>query len=468
MSNIKPSAAMIAQQQAAKRQGGSQESAQPTGAAPVAGRYGVGVGDQWQPPPVTSIQDTGLNQLAVADLVLKVLYFSGFLTGYQIADIVKLPFNGVIDGVMEFLKREQWAEVKGSGGFGEGTYQYVITGGGVAKAREALERSQYAGPAPVPLATYCKAIQEQHRRTMVTQDMLSNALSHLVISQKIFDKVGPAVNSGRSIFLYGPPGNGKTTISEAVGRVVLGQALYIPYSIDIDGQCVRVFDSVNHETIEIVEDSAPSGATKVRPDARWIKIKRPVIIVGGELTLETLDLVYDPVNKYYEAPFQVKSNGGMFLIDDFGRQQVRPRDLLNRWIVPLEKRVDYLTLANGRKIEVPFDVLIVFSTNLEPRDLVDEAFLRRIRHKIDIFDPTYEEFREIFIRVSKARGLAYDDKILAYLLQEWYIQKNRPLRSVHPRDLIDQMKDISSFLGVPFEMNKEMIDRACEAYFVEL
>lgn len=466
MSSIKPSAAMIAQQQAAKRQGA--ESPQGASAVPAEGRYGIGVGDQWQPPPVTNVQDTGLNQLAIAELVLKVLYFSGFLTGYQLAELVKLPFNGVVDGIMEILKREQWVEVKGSGGFGEGTYQYVITGGGVAKARETMERSQYAGPAPVPLQTYYKAIMEQHRRTLVTQDMLGTALSHLVVAQKVFDKVGPAVNSGRSIFLYGPPGNGKTTISEAVGRVVLGQALYIPYAIDIDGQYVRVFDSVNHEVLEVIEENPQANVPKTRPDARWIKIKRPVIIVGGELTLETLDLVYDPINKYYEAPFQVKSNGGMFLIDDFGRQQVRPRDLLNRWIVPLEKRVDFLTLANGRKIEVPFDVLIVFSTNLEPRDLVDEAFLRRIRHKIEIIDPTYEEFREIFIRVAKARGLPYDDKMVAYLLQEWYIKRNRNLRSVHPRDLIDQMKDISTFLGVPYEMSKDLLDRACEAYFVEL
>lgn len=466
MSSIKPSAAVIAQQQAAKRAGAAAEAPQvPAGSE---GRYGQGVGEQWQPPPVVSIQDTGLNQFAVADLVLKVLYFSGVLTGYQIAEYVRLPFNGVVDGIMEDLKREQWVEVKGSGGLGEGTYQYMITGGGIAKARESLDRSQYAGPAPVPLDIYYKAIQEQHRRTLVTQDMLNTALSHLVISKKVFDKVGPAVNSGRSIFLYGPPGNGKTTISEAVGRVVLGQALYIPYAIDIDGQVVRVFDNVNHEPLEEPVDTSGAGTTKVRPDARWIKIKRPVIIVGGELTLETLDLVYDPINKYYEAPFQVKSNGGMFLIDDFGRQQVRPRDLLNRWIVPLEKRVDFLTLANGRKIEVPFDVLIVFSTNLEPRDLVDEAFLRRIRHKIEIVDPTYEEFREIFIRVAKARGLPYDDKMLAYLLQEWFIKKNRNLRSVHPRDLIDQMKDIASFLGVPYEMSKDLLDRACEAYFVEL
>lgn len=465
MSNIKPSAAVIAQQQAVKRQVAAGE------AVPEARQgesYGIGVGENWQPRPVNNVQDTGLNQLALAELVLKVLYFTGFMTGYQIAEYVKLPFNGVVDGLMEMLKREQWVEVKGSGGFGEGTYQYAISGGGIAKAREALERSQYAGPAPVPLNAYYRAIKEQRRHILVTSDMMTSALSHLVIAKRVFDKIGPAVNSGRSIFLYGPPGNGKTTISEAVGRVVLGQSLYIPHAIDIDGQVVRIFDSVNHEPIPDEGDTTGTGSAKVRPDPRWIKIKRPVIIVGGELTLETLDLVYDPINKYYEAPFQVKSNGGMFLIDDFGRQQARPRDLLNRWIVPLEKRVDYLTLANGRKIELPFDVLIVFSTNLEPRDLVDEAFLRRIRHKIEIIDPTYEEFREIFMRVAKARGLPYDDKMLAYLLQEWYIKRDRPLRSVHPRDLIDQMKDIASYLGVPFEMSQDLIDRACEAYFVVL
>src|SRR5574341_317569 len=326
MSTIKPTAAQMAQQQAAKRQ--AAEAAQQQAPEREAGKYGIGIGDQWQPPPVTSVEDTGLNQLALVELILKVLYFSGFLTGYQIAEIIKLPFNGIVDGLLEILKREQWVEVKGSGGIGEGTYQYVITGGGIAKAREAMERSQYAGPAPVPLQYYYSAIKEQQRRILVTQDMMATTLSHLVISRRVFDKVGPAVNSGRSIFLYGPPGNGKTTISEAVGRVVLGQGMYIPYAIDIDGQVVRVFDNVNHEPIEEPEEamSTGTGAAKNRPDARWIKIKRPVIIVGGELTLETLDLVYDPINKYYEAPFQVKSNGGMFLIDDFGRQQVRPRD----------------------------------------------------------------------------------------------------------------------------------------------
>ncbi len=459
---LKPTAAQLAQQQAAQRQG------RPAAVQRDAETYGVNVpGFGWMPPSVDSIEDTGLNQLFLAELVLKVLYFSGFKSGYQVAESISLPFAGVVDQIMEFLKREHWVEVKGSGGFGEGAYQYVITGAGISKAREALDRSQYAGAAPVTLDVYTKAIYEQHRRTLITPEVLGGALSQLVINRKVFDKIGPAVNSGRSIFLFGPPGNGKTTISELVGRVVLGQEMYIPYAIDIEGQVVRVFDGVNHEVVEDTSKKMGTGQIH-RADPRWIKIRRPMIMVGGELTLESLDLVYDPTNKYYEAPFQMKSNGGMLLIDDFGRQQVRPRDLLNRWIVPLEKRVDFLTLATGRKLEVPFDVLVVFSTNLEPRDLVDEAFLRRIRHKIEIIDPTYEEFRRIFIRMAEARGLPYDDRMLAYLLQEWYIKMDRSLRAVHPRDLIDQMKDISGYLGVPFQMTKDLLDRACEAYFVEL
>lgn len=463
MSSIKPTAAQIAQQQAAKRISQMAPAQQPVEES----RYGIGSGDNWQPRPVAHVRDTGLNILYLCELVLKVMYFSGYMTGFQIAEAIKLPFTGVVDQVLEELKKDRTIEVRGSGGFGEGAYQYGIVGKGIERAREALERSQYAGPTPVPLEAYVASVKEQHVGTSVTKDVMDSALSHLVITKGVFDKIGPAVNSGRSIFLYGPPGNGKTTISEAVGRVVLGRGMYVPYAIDIDGQIVRVFDNVNHEVI-VEPEYVGTGSGRSLPDPRWIKIKRPVIMVGGELTLETLDLVYDPINKYYEAPFQVKSNGGMFLIDDFGRQQVRPRDLLNRWIVPLEKRVDFLTLANGRKLEVPFDVLIVFSTNLDPADLVDEAFLRRIRHKIEIIDPTFEEFREIFIRVSRARGLPYDDKALAYLLQEWYIKHDRPLRAVHPRDLIDQMRDISSYMQVPFEMTRELLDRACEAYFVEL
>lgn len=463
--SIKPTAAQIAQQQAAARSAKQEKIEKQQGQ-----RYGTGVGENWLPPTINSINDTGLNKFYIADLVVKILYYTGYMTGFQVADAIRLPFTGVIDEVMDFLKRERWVEVKGSGGFGEGAYQYLITGVGIEKAREALDRSQYAGPCPVPLRLYSAGVKAQHQPIMASQEVLTKALSHLVISKEVLDKVGPAVNSGRSIFLYGPPGNGKTTISESVGRVVLGSALYVPYAIDIDGQIVRVFDNVTHEPIidENEEQRTGTGSFRSRPDGRWIKIKRPVIMVGGELTLESLDLVFNSINKYYEAPFQVKANGGMFLIDDFGRQQVRPRDLLNRWIVPLEKRVDFLTLANGRKLEVPFDVMVVFSTNLDPKELVDEAFLRRIRHKIEIKDPSYGEYRRIFMAMAKSRSLPYDDKMLAYLLQEWYIRTERPLRGSHPRDLIDQMKDISSYLGIPFEMSKDLIDRACDSYFVDL
>src|SRR5260221_7924250 len=336
----------------------------------------------WSPPAMRSIEDTGLNLITIADLALKVLYFGGIMPGSKIADVIKLPYTGVVDQVMEFLKREKFIEVKGQGGLGEAAFQFIISAKGVEKAKEVLERTQYAGPTPVTLQQYIDAMKAQNRtRVTATHDVMKKALGHLVISETMYGKIGPAVNSGKSIFLYGPPGNGKTTVSEAVGRVVLGSDLWIPYSFDVDGQVIRVFDNVNHEILETAESESAQRSTQtgVKRDPRWIKIRRPVIIVGGELTLAGLDLIYDNVNKFYEAPYQVKANGGMFLIDDFGRQQVRPRDLLNRWIVPLEKGVDFLTLATRRKIQMPFNVLIDFSTNLEPADLVDEAFLRRIR-----------------------------------------------------------------------------------------
>ncbi len=441
------------------------------GTSTLAARAGKG----FVPPPIAKVEDTGLSPLWLEDLILKVMYFQGYLTGFKIAEKITLPFAGVTDEILKSLKREKLVEVTSSQmGLGEGSYQYAITGKGIARAREAMDRSQYAGPAPVPLRDYNESVRKQARgRTLVNDRVLRQALSQLVLSNQVFEKVGPAVNSGTSIFMYGPPGNGKTTMARAIGNLISRGSMYIPYSIYIEGQVVTMYDSVNHQLAP--EDTTPPSVgtgplrnPNTRRDPRWVKVRRPFIMTGGELTLDGLDLVFDDVNKFYEAPFQVKANGGILLIDDFGRQLVRPRDLLNRWIVPLENRIDYLTLHTGRKLEIPFDVLVVFSTNLPPRDLVDEAFLRRLRHKIEIGDPKYQEYREIFRRIAAAKGVAYSDQGLAYLLQEWYIKQSRKLRASHPRDLCDQIIDIARYIGVEPTMNRDLLYRAAAAYFVDL
>ncbi len=427
----------------------------------------------FEPAPPRTIDETGLNLGFLSDLVLKIMYFEGFISGATIAERVKLPFSGVVDQVLEFLKREQHCEVRSAtGGFGEQSYQYAISGKGRERAHEALDHSQYAGPAPVTLNVYNQAMLKQSLKTFfVRPRLMRQALADLVINEETLNQIGPAVNSSRSIFIFGPPGNGKTAIAERIGKMVLGGDLLIPYAVEVDGQVIKVYDSVNHVRVADNGSQQPGTGSLPKPrqrDMRWVRVRRPVIMTGGELTLEGLDLTFDDVNKYYEAPFQMKANCGMFLIDDFGRQQVRPRDLLNRWIMPLERRVDFLTLRTGRKIEIPFDVLIVFSTNLAPRDLVDEAFLRRIRHKIEIGDPSFDEYREIFRRVCETKGVPYDEKALGYILQEYYIKRRAKLRAVHPRDLVDEIVDIARYMNVEPRLTKDLIDRACHAYFVKL
>ena len=428
------------------------------------------------PPEPNSVADTGLSINFLADLLLKHIYLSGMASGQELADEVKLPFLNVVDQVLTFLRDEEQVEITGSqAGYSERSYEYLITAKGRLKAYEVLDRSQYAGPAPVPLEQYLDIVQAQALGEMVVEEStIRRAFEGLVIGEELLDQIGPAANSARSIFLYGPPGNGKTTIAEGLARILGGHVL-VPYCIEVDGQVIKVFDPLNHQPIK--ERQEPQAASRdgfsaqaldTRKDHRWLLCKRPVVSVGGELLLNQLELIFDPTAKVYEAPFQMKANGGVFLIDDFGRQQCRPQDLLNRWIVPLEQKVDYLALQTGKKLQIPFDLLIIFSTNLDPKQLVDDAFLRRIRHKIEVPNPTPEEYRAIFQIVARAKGITYNEDGLRYLLQEHYGKAQRDLRCCHPRDLCDQILAEAQYRRTRPEMSTALLDRACKAYFVHL
>lgn len=415
------------------------------------------------PPVPQTIEATGLSLGFLCELANKLLYIQGEQTGYAIAEKLGLPFVGVVERVLDFLKGEKYVEVKGGSGLGPSSYVYSISSRGNEKAQEEMGRNQYVGQAPVPLAEYVRAIRAQSiTQVNITMADVVKAFSHLVISQDLLIQLGPAFNSGKSVFLFGPPGNGKTTIAE-IGASLMGGEIFVPHAVEFAGQVIKVYDPVYHR----LADSGQQGERRGY-DGRWELTKRPVVITGGELTLQALDLIYNETAKFYEAPVQMKANGGLFMIDDFGRQQVSPRDLLNRWIVPLEKRIDYLTLHTGQKIEVPFDELIVFSTNLEPQNLVDEAFLRRIRYKINVRPPTLDQFREIFKRVCEHRKIEYNDRALLYIIQEYYQKRNVQMRSCHPRDLLDQLVDQARFLSVPPQLTKQLIDLACESYFVSL
>jgi len=295
--------------------------------------------------------------------------------------------------------------------------------------------------------------------------LLSAGFDHLVVGTQMLDQLGPAVNSGKALFLYGAPGNGKTVVAEGIGRA-LGGEMHMPFAVDVDGQIITMYDPVSHQ--RVAEPSAAQSVVAATVhDRRWECIRRPVVVVGGELTLEMLDLTFNPISKFYEAPIQLKANGGVFVVDDFGRQRIPPRDLLNRWIVPLESRVDFLTLHTGRKFEVPFNVFIVFATNLKPESLADEAFLRRIPYKILSKNPTLDEYCRIFELNCKRRGLAFDAVMVEYLDRKYYKPRKLQMRACHPRDLISQVVDICRYTNREPVITRELLDAACGSYFLE-
>jgi predicted ATPase with chaperone activity len=421
------------------------------------------------PPVPQTLADTGLSGDTVRDLILKVLYVQGGRTGDYIATFLRLPFV-LVDDELLTLQQRRFIEVRGTTAPHRGSYLFDLGSEGRDRAKEALEASQYVGPAPVPLSQYSSWIHAQSiQNAHVTQESLEAGFSHLVLNESLFEILGPAVNSSKSIFLYGHPGNGKTAIAEAISRL-LGGILYLPHAVDVDGQIMLVYDPVHHQEIQNedqvvgIESLWRSGPSY---DRRYARVQRPVVLTGGELTLDQLDLRYDHFTKLYQAPFQVKANGGVLIVDDFGRQRVPPRDLLNRWIVPLEKRIDYLTLHTGGKFPVPFDCLLIFATNLDPAELVEEAFLRRIHYKIPIVDPTRAQYEEIFRRCCAGAGLVYSPESVAYVFQEFYEKRGIRPRGCHPRDLIAHVGDIAKYREERAQLSTDLVERACRSYFLE-
>ncbi len=412
------------------------------------------------PPAPKSVEETGLELTFIADLILKHLLFMGEFRLADVVERVKLSL-AIIDRAMEVLRRDKLVEVKGGTGYATMTYTFKLTDQGKNRATELMELCRYVGPAPVTLNDYRSMVEVQTvKSALVSEESTKRAFSHLILNESVLKRLGPAMSSGKAIFLYGPPGNGKTAIAETVGRL-LPDTAYIPYAITVGGQIISIFDPVNHVL-------ADAGSAPDSVDQRWVLIRRPVVMTGGELTLRMLDLDFNPISKFYEASLQMKANNGLFIVDDFGRQQIDPQNLLNRWIVPLDRGIDFMTLHTGMKFSIPFDMLIIFSTNLEPKALVDEAFLRRIQYKIKVDHPSEQEFLAIFRMVCHTSGVPFSEEAVGYLISNYYRKFSVDLNACHPRDIVEHVLVSSRYYQRPARLTKESIDAAWRNYFVEM
>ncbi len=418
------------------------------------------------PPVPDTLEDTGVPAAVIEQLVLKFLYFQGEILGRDLASALGLEFS-LIDGLLETLKRSHTIGVRKSLGMGNSSGVFFLAEAGRATTREHLENNQYVGPVPVPLYQYVDVVRHQKlKNNWLNPVTLKEAFSHLVVEQDILAKIGPAVNSNKSFLIYGQPGNGKTALAEALFKVDTSP-IYMPYAIECQGNIIQVYDPIYHQKLDENEPEILSLTKHSGYDRRWFRCKRPFIVTGGELTMEMLDLSYNKVSKVYDAPFQVKANNGIYLIDDFGRQKATPQEILNRWIVPMERNVDYLSFQSGGKVTVPFEAFLIFSTNLRPDNLGDEAFLRRIQYKMFLRSPNPGEYLQIFERFAKSKELELDNGVAQAFLQKHYVEGGKRYRRCHPRDIINHAIDIINFDNLPKKLTPELLDEAFNSCFVE-
>jgi predicted ATPase with chaperone activity len=415
-----------------------------------------------RPSAPTSVEETGLDPGLLTDLVLKTLYFAGNVRGDELSTQLALPLH-VTSTLLNLLRREKLCAPTGGSSVSVAGLNYALTATGLERAASVLSMDGYVGPAPVPLADYFDVVRRQSVHDLeITREAIEGSLVNLVLKQSTLDRIGQAVSSKRAVLLYGGSGNGKSTVAEDLGRAFPGTIL-IPHAVEVMHQIIRVFDPSTHEPIE--EDPATRGNSRM-VDRRWNLIKRPLVFAAGELASSHLEVVLDPVHKTYEAPIQMKANGGLLVIDDFGRQQLDAAYLVNRWIVPLEKGVDNLSLPNGASFHSPFDVVPIFVTNMQPADLADEAFLRRFRYKVEIPPPDADLFIEILKRECAANETVYDEGAADYLVEEHFVKPGRQMRGCHPRDIVEAIVAADRYQGREPALTKHAIDDACEIYFV--